>query len=94
VYHIRFLLVQITLKLKLKLKWKGASLDSMSEKYLNFDIDHNFNRIIPQNRLYLLLKPISYKTRTIVCVRLRERHCLRFGKPNKEVMRSASSDFK
>jgi hypothetical protein len=37
------------LKLKLKLKWRGASLDSMSENYLNFDIDHNFNRIIPQN---------------------------------------------
>jgi hypothetical protein len=90
VYHTRFLLVQI----RLKLKWRGASLDSMSEKYLNFDIDHNFNRIIPQNRLYRLLKPILYKTRTIVCVRLRERHCLQFGWLNKDGMRLASSDLK
>jgi hypothetical protein len=32
----------------------------MSEKYLNVDIDHYINRIIPRNRLYFLPKPISW----------------------------------
>jgi hypothetical protein len=32
----------------------------MSEKYLNVDIDHYINRIIPENRLYLLPKRISW----------------------------------